>query len=82
LEALWLRVGPILNYDMRSGSKRLEPQTIADHRTRLVRTLNYHDQLIEALKAGDVAMAKLALKKDIETAAEFIVSSGTLVVSD
>jgi DNA-binding GntR family transcriptional regulator len=47
-----------------------------------VRTLNYHDQIIKALKAGDVAMAKLALKNDIETAAEFIVSSGTLVVSD
>jgi DNA-binding GntR family transcriptional regulator len=82
IEALWLRVGPILNYDMRSGSKRLEPRTITDHRTRLVRTQNYHDQLVKALKVGDVEMAKLALKNDIETAAEFIVSSGTLVVSD
>ena len=82
IEALWLRVGPILNYDLRSSSKRLEPQTIADHRTRLVRTLNYHDQLVKALEAGDAAMARLALKNDIETAAEFIVSSGTLVVSD
>jgi DNA-binding GntR family transcriptional regulator len=82
IEALWLRVGPILNYDLRSSSKRLEPQTMVDHRTRLVRTLNYHDQLVMALKAGDVVMAKLALKNDIETAAEFIVSSGTLVISD
>jgi DNA-binding GntR family transcriptional regulator len=82
IEALWLRVGPILNYDLRSGSKRLEPRTIVDHHSRLVKTLSYHDKLIKALKARDVKMAKSALKSDVETAAEFIISSGTLVVSD
>lgn len=82
IEALWLRVGPILNYDLRSGSKRLEARTITDHRTRLVKTLSHHCKLVAALKARDVEAAKTALKSDIDTAAEFIVSSGTLVVSD
>jgi DNA-binding GntR family transcriptional regulator len=82
IETLWLRIGPILNYDMRCSSKRIEVLTMADHRTRLVRTLSHHEKLIKALKAGDVKGAKAALKSDIETASEFIVSSGTLVVSD
>ncbi len=82
IEALWLRVGPILNYDLRSGSKRLEPKSIVDHHTRLENTLGHHGQLIKALKARDAEMAKVALKIDIENAAEFIISSGTLVASD
>ena len=82
IEALWLRVGPILNYDLRSGSKRLEPQVIGDHHARLENTLGHHGQLIKALKTRDAEMAKTALKTDIENAVEFIISSGTLVVSD
>jgi DNA-binding GntR family transcriptional regulator len=82
IEALWLRIGPILNYDMRSSSKRLEPRTIVDHHSRLVKTLSYHDKLIKALEARDVETAKAALKGDIESAAEYIISSGTLVIPD
>jgi len=82
IEALWLRIGPILNYDLRSGTKRLEARTITDHHTRLVNTLSHHCKLVAALKVRDVDAAKAALKSDIDTAAEFIVSSGTLVVSD
>jgi DNA-binding GntR family transcriptional regulator len=82
IEILWLRIGPILNYDLRSGSKRLETRVIRDHHTRLVKTLSHHEKLIEAIKAGDVQGTKAALKSDIENAAEFIISSGTLVVSD
>jgi DNA-binding GntR family transcriptional regulator len=47
--------------------------------------LSHHEKLVKALKAGDVEGAKAALKSDIETASAasgFIVSSGTLVVSD
>lgn len=82
IEALWLRIGPILNYDLRTGSKRLEAKKMTEHHTRLVRTLSHHCLLIEALKARDAEKAKAALKNDIDTAAQFIVSSGTLVVSD
>jgi DNA-binding GntR family transcriptional regulator len=82
IEILWLRIGPILNYDLRSGSKRLEARTISDHRTRLVKTLNHHGQFVEAIRAGNAEDAKAALRRDIENAAEFIISSGTLVISD
>lgn len=82
IEALWLRIGPILNYDLRSGSKRLEARTISDHHTRLVKTLSHHCKLVKALKTRDAEAAKAALKNDIVTASEFIVSSGTLIVSD
>lgn len=82
IEALWLRIGPILNYDLRSGSKRLEARTIADHRTRLVKTLSHHGKLVKALAMRDAEAARAALQSDIDTAAEFIISSGTLVVSD
>lgn len=81
IEALWLRIGPILNYDLRTGSKRLEARAGTEHHTRLVRTLSHHCKLVKALKEKDVAAAKEALRDDIATAAEFIVSSGTLVIS-
>lgn len=81
IEALWLRIGPILNYDLRTGSKRLEARAGTEHHTRLVRTLSHHCKLVKALKEKNVAAAKEALRDDIATAAEFIVSSGTLVIS-
>lgn len=82
IEALWLRIGPILNYDLRSGSKRLETRVIVDHYTRLAKTLNDHTRLVDALRIKDIDGVKAALKSDIESAAEFIVSSGSLVISD
>lgn len=81
IEALWLRIGPILNYDLRTGSKRLEARAGTEHHTRLVRTLSHHCKLVKALKERDSDAAKSALRDDISTAAEFIVSSGTLVIS-
>jgi DNA-binding GntR family transcriptional regulator len=82
IEALWLRIGPILNYDLRSGSKRLETRAIADHHTRLVKTLSHHGRLVKALRARDVEAATAALRSDIETATEFIVFSGTLTAAE
>jgi DNA-binding GntR family transcriptional regulator len=81
IEALWLRIGPILNYDLRTGSKRLEARAGTEHHTRMVKTLSHHCKLVKALKERDPDAAKLALRDDISTAAEFIVSSGTLVIS-
>lgn len=82
IEALWLRIGPILNYDLRSGSKRLESRLIVDHYTRLVKSISHHNKLLKALKTRDVDGAKAALSDDIDTAAQFIISSGSLVVTD
>ena len=72
IEALWLRIGPILNYDLRSGSSRIEKRAAVDH----------HSKLVEALQRGDGIKARNALQGDIESAAEFIVSAGVLVTAD
>lgn len=72
IEALWLRIGPILNHDMRSGSRRVSEQVAVGH----------HARLVEALRRGDAPAAKEALRGDIESAADYIVSAGVLVTAD
>lgn len=72
IESLWLRVGPILNYDLRTGSSRVTEHAAADH----------HGRLAAALKKKDAAAAAEALRGDIESAAEYIVSAGVLVSAD
>ncbi|MBO1110621.1 GntR family transcriptional regulator [Bordetella petrii] len=64
IESLWLRIGPILNYDLRSGSERTLNKVAVAH----------HDALINALEAQDIASARKALQQDIETAYQYIVS--------
>lgn len=72
IEALWLRIGPILNYDLRSGSRRVGDRVAVKH----------HSAWLDALRRRDSAAARLALQGDIESAAEFIVSAGVLVSAD
>lgn len=72
IESLWLRIGPILNYDLRSGSQRVQQRVAVTH----------HDRLIDALEYGDGNGAQAALQGDIESAAEFIVSAGVLLAAD
>ena len=72
IEALWLRIGPILNYDLRSGSMRVASRRAVDH----------HEKLVEALKRRDSVSARSALQDDIESASDFIISAGVLVVAD
>lgn len=72
IEALWLRIGPILNYDLRSGSRRVGEQV----------AVNHHARLVEALKRRDGAAARTALQGDIESAADYIVSAGVLLAAD
>ena len=69
IEALWLRIGPILNYDLRAGSRRVGEKTGVVH----------HAALLAALKRRDGAKARAALEGDIRSAAEFILSAGVLV---
>jgi DNA-binding GntR family transcriptional regulator len=69
IEALWLRIGPILNYDLRGGSRRVREKVAMSH----------HAALLAALKRRDGAKARAALQGDIESAAEFILSAGVLV---
>jgi DNA-binding GntR family transcriptional regulator len=72
IESLWLRIGPILNYDLRTGTSRVTEQIPADH----------HGRLLAALNEKDAAAAVEALHADIEGAADYIVSAGVLVTSD
>ncbi|HEX2519252.1 MAG TPA: GntR family transcriptional regulator [Castellaniella sp.] len=62
IESLWLRIGPILNYDLRSGSARTRNKTAVAH----------HEAMIAALERGDGAAARQALHDDIESAYRYI----------
>lgn len=63
IESLWLRIGPILNYDLRSGSERTRDKVAVAH----------HDDMIDALDRHDAASASRALRNDIQTAYQYIV---------
>lgn len=69
IEAMWLRIGPILNYDIAVGSSRVHEGTALSHHTRMVK----------ALRARKPEAAREALHGDILSAAEFIISAGVLV---
>lgn len=64
IETLWLRIGPILIFDLRASPRRLH--TLAAH--------EYHEHLVSALERRDAAAARQALARDIESAAEYILS--------
>lgn len=68
IESLWLRIGPVLNLDLRASSRRLH--VVEAHR--------HHADLVAALRARDGQAARRALAEDIRTAAEFILSTGRL----
>lgn len=72
IEALWLRIGPILNYDLRSGPTRVGERV----------ALSHHASLVEAIQRRDSEAARDALQADISSAAEFIISVGALLSAD
>lgn len=74
IESLWLRIGPILNYDMRSGALRVNQRTSA--------ALTHHASLVESITRRDMKGARKALESDIQAAADFIISVGVLVSAD
>ncbi|MEO5846072.1 MAG: FCD domain-containing protein [Caldimonas sp.] len=68
IEGLWLRIGPLLNLDMRAGAGRLESGV----------ALRCHGDLLAAVVDGDAAAARAALHEDISSTAAFIVGRGVL----
>ena len=72
IESLWLRIGPILNYDFRSNSLRVKEHVSATH----------HQSIVSALEKGDALAASQALAGDLQGAADFIVSAGVLLADD
>jgi len=68
IEGLWLRIGPVLNLDMRSSPERL----------RLGTAERCHRELVGALASRDGTSARAALGEDIRAAAHFIESRNVL----
>ncbi|AHG66080.1 GntR family transcriptional regulator [Advenella mimigardefordensis] len=64
IESMWLRIGPILNYDLRQGSPRTREQVAVAH----------HRAMIGALQRGDADAARNAVVADIREAFEYIIS--------
>lgn len=62
ISRLWLKVGPILNLDMRHEPRRLDGGS----------AVVAHAQLLDALRRRDPAAARQALVEDISAAAEHI----------
>lgn len=68
IEGLWLRIGPVLNLDMRSSPRRLAEGEAEAH----------HARLVAALATGDAEGARAALAADIASSAAFIETTGRL----
>ncbi len=68
IEGLWLRIGPVLNLDMRSSPRRLAEGGAEAH----------HARLVAALATGDPEGARAALAADIAGSAAFIEATGRL----
>ena len=64
IETLWLRIGPVLSFDLRSSPRRLH--TLAAHQC--------HKHLVSALEHRNGDAARRAIVKDIESAAAYILS--------
>ncbi len=69
IEGLWLKIGPVLNFDLKASPERL----LTGGATR------HHRRLVEAISAGKGTAARQAIVDDIEEAAAFIESTGRLL---
>ena len=69
IEGLWLKIGPVLNLDLKASPERLRTGGAAER----------HRRLVLAVEAGDGTAARLALRDDIQLAASFIDSTNRLL---
>jgi DNA-binding GntR family transcriptional regulator len=68
IEGLWLRIGPMLNLDLRDGTGRLASGV----------AVRCHDAMVDAIVRGDAKVARAALLEDIGSTAAFIEARGVL----
>lgn len=68
IEGLWLKIGPVLNLDLKTSPERLAGGGAEVH----------HARVLAAIEAGDDGAAGRALAADIEGAAVFIEATGRL----
>ncbi|WP_230530205.1 GntR family transcriptional regulator [Microvirga roseola] len=69
IEGLWLKIGPVLNFDLKASPERMRTGGATEH----------HGRLVAAVRAGDRTAARQALVDDIQGAADFIESTGRLL---
>ncbi len=65
---LWLKVGPVINLDLRENPERLATGSAAP----------LHAEVLAAIRSGDAARARMAIAADIRNAADFILSRNRL----
>lgn len=68
IEGLWLRIGPMLNLDLRAGPDRLASGV----------AVRCHAAMVMAIETGDAVAARAALLEDIGSTAAFIETRGVL----
>lgn len=68
IQALWLKVGPVINLDLRENPERI-------HTGGAVR---FHAEVLQAIVKRDPDKARAALAADIQGASDFILSRGNL----
>lgn len=68
IRALWLKVGPVINLDLRANPERLAKGD----------AVRFHARVRTAIKAGDATGARDGIAADINNAAEVILSRGGL----
>lgn len=71
IERLWLRIGPVINLDLRESPERL----------RKGYAVRFHQTILAGLRTGNPDVARAAVAGDIRSTAEFILSSGRLADS-
>ena len=69
IRSLWLKVGPVINLDLRANPERLAKGD----------AIRFHAEVLAAIKAGDEAGARAAISADISSAADVILSRGGLM---
>jgi DNA-binding GntR family transcriptional regulator len=68
IQGLWLKVGPVINLDVRSSEQRL----------RSGQAEQYHAQLVQGMAQRDAEAARAAIVADIATSSRFIQQTGNL----
>ncbi|NQE48165.1 GntR family transcriptional regulator [Herbaspirillum rubrisubalbicans] len=68
IAGLWLQVGPVINLDLRAGSRRLAEAPALVH----------HARLLEGLREGSPKKARAGLEGDLLSAAEMILAGDGL----
>lgn len=68
IQGLWLRIGPVINLDLRSSERRLRSGDAEQ----------FHARLVQAIADRDPDTARSALVADIETSSRFIQQTGNL----